>query len=394
MSILLRPFSFECCNPSSVGEPEFLTNDPQFVSARTPSNLSKSHNGRLQLWFERWRSERHDRVRAVVIIHHGEVDHAGWYNGLAVRLTAIGCAVFAPDAQGHGQSDGARGYFESFENVVLDFVEFTKQKYGEVAAEHNGRGLRPPGLVLVGKGFGALVTMQAVVSLREEDAFLETRIAMVFLSPGFQFTPMVTDGSSQGCGLAGSSGSGGAGGRCNIGGQRSGAGLHQAGAPGVGCVAPGQAEDPENAPGQVVEQMAKWFPKMIVAPPVDPDNLSRDPQVVDRMNRDCLCWHQGYRARVLAEILQEQRYLGDHIKGNPEIFSEIPALLLHGSADRLFTVHGTHAVHTAWCELIEDRTFYPRLKIYDGAYHMLLNEPNREEVLRDISLFVADKVSG
>lgn len=384
--MFLRPF--ECCNPSSLGEPEFLTNDPQFVSARAPSNLAKSHNGRLQLWFERWRSERHDSVRAVVIIHHGEVDHSGWYNGLAVRLTAIGCAVFAPDAQGHGQSDGARGYFECFENVCTDFVEFARQKYNEVNAEHAGRGLRPPGFVLMGKGFGALVAMQAVVALRQEEEFQTTRIPVVLLSPGFQFTPMLTEKGNLGCGLSGSGG----GGQCNAG--QHGPAQHQARAPGVGCLAPGEAQDPENTPGQLVGQTAKWFPKMIVAPPVDPENLCRDPQVVDRLNRDCLCWHQGYRARVLAEILQEQQYLGDHITGNPEVFSETPALVLHGSADRLFSVQGAHAAHTAWCEVVRDRTFYPRLKIYDGAYHMLLNEPNREEVLRDICLFVADKCPG
>lgn len=33
------------------------------------------------------------------------------------------------------------------------------------------------------------------------------------------------------------------------------------------------------------------------------------------MSRDRLCWFQGFRARVLAEMLSEQRYLFDHIAG-------------------------------------------------------------------------------
>ena len=59
---------------------------------------------------------------AEVFIHHGETDHATWYNVLAVRLASLGCMSLAIDAQGFGQSDGARGYFETFEEVKEDFI--------------------------------------------------------------------------------------------------------------------------------------------------------------------------------------------------------------------------------------------------------------------------------
>ena len=57
-----------------------------------------------------------------VFIHHGETEHATWYNVLAVRLASLGCMSLAMDAQGFGQSDGARGYFETFEEVKDDFI--------------------------------------------------------------------------------------------------------------------------------------------------------------------------------------------------------------------------------------------------------------------------------
>ena len=41
---------------------------------------------------------------------------------LAVRLASLGCMSLAIDVQGFGQSDGARGYFESFEEVKEDFI--------------------------------------------------------------------------------------------------------------------------------------------------------------------------------------------------------------------------------------------------------------------------------
>eukprot|EP00439_Symbiodinium_sp_Y106_P031838 s2271_g3.t2 len=52
--------------------------------------------------------------------------------------------TLALDGQGFGQSDGARGYFESFQEIVDDFVGFVKAKWAEVST-HQGR---PPGRAL------------------------------------------------------------------------------------------------------------------------------------------------------------------------------------------------------------------------------------------------------
>lgn len=121
--------------------------------------------------------------------------------------------------------------------------------------------------------------------------------------------------------------------------------------------------------------------------------VSRDPQTIERMNRDELCWRQGYRARVLAEIVREQNELSSFIVTHPEGFQRLPALILHGGADKLFEVKGSHGVHSVWCDAAQRSGVYPRLKIYDGAFHQLLNEPNKEEVINDIVLFVASKTS-
>ena len=40
--------------------------------------------------------------------------------------------------------------------------------------------------------------------------------------------------------------------------------------------------------------LSRWFPKMIVTDPVDPDMVCRDPQAIDRMSRDALVWRQGH----------------------------------------------------------------------------------------------------
>ncbi|CAJ1354450.1 unnamed protein product [Effrenium voratum] len=95
---------------------------------------------------------------------------------------------------------------------------------------------------------------------------------------------------------------------------------------------------------------------------------------------------RGYRARVLAEILQEQVRLEEFFLSNPEVL-HCPALLLHGSGDKLYSVRGTQKVHSLWCGAAQESGMYHRLKIYDGAYHQLLNEPNKDEAKRRCTPF-------
>lgn len=367
---------FECCNPLSKGEPEFLT-DEHNVSLRSPANLFQSASGDLQLYFQRWQSDRHDHARAVVVAHHGEADHCGWFNALAVRLTSIGCLTYALDAQGFGQSDGARGYFESFDDLVNDYVEFVKLKWAEVHSMHSRArtaGLASPGLVLVGKGFGALVVMKALIELHPLVTAWGVTPSVVLISPGFQFTSYVGDRTDIACGLN----------RGQCGRQPT---AQCARMPAAAVLGPGGDETSSDK----LEQMSHWFPKMIITKPVDPDMLSRDPEAAERMNRDALCWQQGYRARVLAEISREQADLADSMVDRAEVFERCPALIMQGGGDRLFAVHGSHNVHRTWCDLAQRSGVYPRLKIYDGAFHQLLNEPNKDEIVNDIMLFVASK---
>eukprot|EP00928_Gymnodinium_smaydae_P024188 TRINITY_DN19654_c0_g1_i1.p1 TRINITY_DN19654_c0_g1~~TRINITY_DN19654_c0_g1_i1.p1 ORF type:complete len:379 (-),score=67.12 TRINITY_DN19654_c0_g1_i1:74-1210(-) len=367
---------FECCNPLSAGEPEFLAQE-QHISSRAATNLVSSANGALKLYFQSWRSDRHDHVRACVVVHPGELEHSSWYNGLAVRFASIGCSSFVLDAQGFGQSDGARGYFESFDDIVADYVEFCKLKWTEVANEQARNPRAPlPGFVLVGKGIGALVVVRALLELQPIAAQWGVAPVAVFISPAFQFASFIGDQSNVSCGLNS--------GQC----ARQPAAQCARLPASVGFNPPGVGDGPH----QKLEHTSRWFPKMIVTEPIDPDIVSRDPQTVDRLNRDALCWRQGYRARVLAEIVSEQSRLTEIIAGCPEVFECVPALLLHGGGDKLFSVGGSHGVHSLWCDAASRTRVYPRLKIYDGAYHQLLQEPNKDEVLNDILLFVTSKL--
>ncbi|CAK9108259.1 Arginine--tRNA ligase (Arginyl-tRNA synthetase) (ArgRS) [Durusdinium trenchii] len=368
---LLPQALFECCSSASFGKPTFL--EKKLVTARPETNLMVSSAGHLDLYFQRWESgstksfhgSRGEKPpRAVVFIHHGETEHASWYNALAVRLATVGCRCLAMDAQGFGQSDGARGYFESFQEVKEDFVTFVRTKWAEALKEAGNDRTSPPpapGLVLVAKGFGALLLLQALPEIQALVRETKTVPVVVLLSPGFQFNSFLAESSGR-CGLDASCAS----------------------QPLSPCaVVPGHGGD-----GQL-EHFSRWFPKMIATDPVDPDLICRDPQAIERMARDALIWRQGYRARVLAEILQEQSRLPSTMEQFPEAF-QCPSLILHGSSDRLYSAQGTQFVHRHWCETqgSSPSATFPVLKVYDGAYHQLLNEPNRDEVVNDIIAFV------
>lgn len=361
---------FECCSPASFGKPEFLVQE-QHISSRAQTHLFDSASGNLQLYFQRWQSDRHQQVRSVVFVHHGEMEHCSWYNALAVRLASVGCTSFAPDAQGFGQSDGARGYFESLEDLVCDFVKFCKLKWSEVLEQSKGHGSHRPGFVLVGKGLGALIVMRALIELSEVATAWGVVPTVILISPAFQFASFIGDQTNVSCGLNSQ--------QC-------------ARQPAAQCARAPVAFTPVGVePLQKLEHMSRMFPKMIVTHPVDPDMVSRDPDSVDRMSRDALCWRQGYRARVLSDIVHEQTQVVGLIQENAEVFQRAPALILHGSGDKLYSAGGSHAIHSVWCDVSRQTGICPRLKIYDGAFHQLLNEPNREEVINDIAFFVASK---
>ena len=75
-----------------------------------------------------WRLWRPDvpggEVRAAVLLVHGIHEHSGRYAGVASRLMLRGIEVHAVDLRGHGESEGARGYVDRFEDYLGDVDRF------------------------------------------------------------------------------------------------------------------------------------------------------------------------------------------------------------------------------------------------------------------------------
>jgi len=111
-------------------------------------------------------------------------------------------------------------------------------------------------------------------------------------------------------------------------------------------------------------------------------DFSRDPLVVTAMNRDPLIAGESETAQVTAELIRADAHLRTQF---PRI--TLPLLILHGTADKAAKPSGSQFFHaTAGAK---DKT----LKLYDGAFHDLLNDTARTAVMTDIGNWLEDRLS-
>ena len=101
--------------------------------------------------------------------------------------------------------------------------------------------------------------------------------------------------------------------------------------------------------------------------------FSRDPKVVEEMDNDPLIAHETQPTQTLAEMVRADERLK---KGFPRF--TLPLLLLHGTHDKATKPEGS--------QLFYDNTGSTdkMIKLYEGGYHDLLNDINKETVAADI----------
>jgi lysophospholipase len=111
---------------------------------------------------------------------------------------------------------------------------------------------------------------------------------------------------------------------------------------------------------------------------IDASLVSRDPAVVAAYRSDPLVHHGKLPARTTAQ-------LADAVASFPATVGSItvPTLILYGAADGLCPPAGS--VMLAERIGSEDKS----VRAYDGLFHEILNEPEREAVLDDIATWLA-----
>jgi acylglycerol lipase len=111
---------------------------------------------------------------------------------------------------------------------------------------------------------------------------------------------------------------------------------------------------------------------------IDASLISRDPAVVEAYRSDALVHHGKLPARTAAEI-------ADTVATFPGRVQEItiPVLIMYGTEDRLCSPAGS--------DMLGERigSADKRVVPYEGLYHEIFNEPEREAVLSDLSGWLA-----
>lgn len=103
------------------------------------------------------------------------------------------------------------------------------------------------------------------------------------------------------------------------------------------------------------------------------EDFSRDPAVVASKNADPLLEHEVQPTQTMAEMVRADERLKREF---PRI--TIPVLILHGTADKATKPSGSQHFYDQAGST--DKT----LKLYDGHFHDLLNDVDREKVMTDI----------
>jgi alpha-beta hydrolase superfamily lysophospholipase len=103
------------------------------------------------------------------------------------------------------------------------------------------------------------------------------------------------------------------------------------------------------------------------------EDFSRDPQVVDAMNHDPLIAGESQPAQTAAVMVHADERLKREF---PQI--TLPVLILHGTLDKATKPSGSQ--HFYELAGSTDKT----LKLYEGHFHDLLNDVDKEVVMADI----------
>ena len=111
--------------------------------------------------------------------------------------------------------------------------------------------------------------------------------------------------------------------------------------------------------------------------PLDANGVSRDPAVVQAYVNDPLVYRGKMTARLAAEMLKAMLTVSAQAAR-----ITLPIMIVQGSADRLVNPAGAQMLYDVVISVDKE------IKIYDGLYHEVFNEPEHDKVLRDVEIWL------
>lgn len=142
--------------------------------------------------------------------------------------------------------------------------------------------------------------------------------------------------------------------------------------------APAVGADPELPRGRlVVARLLSTLAPIVGVLRLPAAAISRDPFIVRNYENDPLVYRGLIPARTVVELLGAMQRIG---KRAPEL--RVPTLVLHGTADALVPLKFTRPIY--------ERLGAPDLtiKLYQGLFHELFNEPERDQVFADLEAWL------
>lgn len=133
------------------------------------------------------------------------------------------------------------------------------------------------------------------------------------------------------------------------------------------------AEEPSTFLKLISGFLSRFLPKLGVIE-LDPNGVSRDPQVVAEYLADPLVYNGKMGARLAAEMLGNMTAVQNNAG-----HVTLPLLLLHGGQDSLAAADGSRFLdaHVSSGDKL--------LKIYPELFHEIFNEPEKDQVLNDMT---------
>jgi acylglycerol lipase len=265
------------------------------------------------------------RLRGVVVFLHGIGKYARRFTHLFDVLCESGFGVVAYDLIGHGRSDddecGERAHAQQFQHFVDDTNTFLKLVKQSVFPQML-QGPVPP-LVLMGMSYGSLVGLHTVLS--EQHAFAAVVLAAPALS--VEWTTVLRF-------------------------QRA-----------------------------VLTPVARFMPRARVTPGVNYAFLSRNPEFLQDYMADPMVIKGKLTVRMATETLaaMEKVQHDAQVVDGESAFCRMPLLLVQGSEDKITSVALADEFYQRVAS--KDKTFQK----FDGLYHCLFNEPERETVTNYIT---------
>ncbi len=130
---------------------------------------------------------------------------------------------------------------------------------------------------------------------------------------------------------------------------------------------------------KIIPLLSKLFPKLPTEK-LEKKYLSRDQEVVEKYSNDPLVYLGGMRARMAAEMIST-------IDASNASFQKIscPLLVIHGGADKLTNPKGSMKMY----EQVSSSD--KQIEIIAGAYHELINEPEKEKVMELIKDWITER---